>query len=185
MRKLVAGSVGVVATVVVLAVSFPAPGVAAASADAPSARPAMSEKPAPEKPASEKPAPERSGLLAAPSTSPAAQVVSPPKIPPFDVAVLATGVRASRVMGKAVRSEAGDDIGTVNDVIINPPDNVAYAIVGVGGFLGVGERLVAVPFDSLQPREAGNGLVLPGATKDSIKLLPEFKYPPRPDRPAN
>ena len=178
MGKLGAGSVGVLVTIVVLAVSHPPPAVAAMSADAPATRQAMSEKPAPEKAAAG-----RSGLATTPSASPATEAAPPPNIPTFDVAVLATGVRASRVMGKAVRSETGEDIGTVNDVIINPPDNVAYAIVGVGGFLGVGERLVAVPFDSLQPREAGNGLVLPGATKDSIKLLPEFRYPPRPERP--
>ena len=131
-------------------------------------------------PASSSPATE-SPAEAAPATEPA--VLTPPDLPPFDVAVLATGIRASRVMGKAVRNEAAEEIGTVNDLIINPPDSVAYAIIGVGGFLGVGERLVAVPFDALHPRETGQGLILPGATKDSVKLLPEFKYPPRADRP--
>ena len=63
------------------------------------------------------------------------------------------------------------------------------AALGLKGHGSV-ERLADVVLlllleDALQPRDAGNGLILPGATKDSIKLLPEFKYPPRPERPLN
>ncbi|MFN4091132.1 MAG: PRC-barrel domain-containing protein [Alphaproteobacteria bacterium] len=106
-----------------------------------------------------------------------------PHIPPFDAAALATGIRASRVMGKAVQNEAGEDVGTINDLVIDPSDSAPYVIIGVGGFLGVGERLVAVPFGILVAREGSAGLVLPGATKDSVRQLPEFRFPPRGERP--
>jgi len=175
MRKLL------VSSMIALSVGCAASGAGAAGAPTADQKPPV--------PIAEKAKPAAPGLLSKPTATPEAAApaaaASAPQIPSFDVAVLATGIRASRVMGKAVRNEAGEDIGTVNDLIINPPDNVAYAIIGVGGFLGVGERLVAVPFDALLPRDAGNGLALPGATKDSIKLLPEFKYPPRPERPLN
>ena len=51
-----------------------------------------------------------------------------------------------------------------------------FAIVQVGGFLGIGSYLIAVPYTSLQISDNGNRIVLPGATKEQVKGLPEFKY---------
>jgi hypothetical protein len=47
-------------------------------------------------------------------------------------------------------------------------------VLSIGGFLGMGARLVIVPYDSLKLVE--NKIVLPGSTKDTLKMLPEFKY---------
>ncbi len=47
-------------------------------------------------------------------------------------------------------------------------------MLSVGGFLGLGDRLVVVPYDSL--KMAANKIMLPGATKEALKALPEFKY---------
>ena len=44
----------------------------------------------------------------------------------------------------------------------------------VGGFLGMGTKLIVLPYESLKATE--NKLILPGATKDALKDLPEFKY---------
>ena len=52
-----------------------------------------------------------------------------------------------------------------------------FVVLSVGGFLGVGDRLVVLPYDQL--RTAGGKVVLPGATKDALKALPEFKYTSR------
>ena len=51
---------------------------------------------------------------------------------------------------------------------------VPALVLSVGGFLGVGDKLVALPYE--QMRTDGKKIVLPGATKDSLKTLPEFKY---------
>ncbi|MBV9263191.1 MAG: PRC-barrel domain containing protein, partial [Candidatus Eremiobacteraeota bacterium] len=51
-----------------------------------------------------------------------------------------------------------------------------FAVLQVGGFLGVGGRLVADPYDSLVLDETGKKIELPGATKDQLKSLSEFKY---------
>jgi hypothetical protein len=51
---------------------------------------------------------------------------------------------------------------------------VPYAILSVGGFLGMGTKYVVVPFNSLQMQD--KKVVLPGATKEALKALPEFKY---------
>jgi hypothetical protein len=54
---------------------------------------------------------------------------------------------------------------------------VLFAIVQVGGFLGLGANLVAVPYNSLQIDETGRNIVLPGASKDALKKLPAYKHP--------
>ena len=62
----------------------------------------------------------------------------------------------------------------MDDLLVEPSDKVLFAVLSVGGFLGMGERLVVVPFSSL--RVAGNRIMLPGGTKNALNALPEFKY---------
>jgi sporulation protein YlmC with PRC-barrel domain len=81
------------------------------------------------------------------------------------------------LLGKAVVNDAKEKIGQIEDIIITPDSAASYAIIGVGGFLGIGERRVAIPFQQIKMRNSA--LVLPGATRDALKALPEFKYAPR------
>jgi hypothetical protein len=46
----------------------------------------------------------------------------------------------------------------------------------VGGFLGLGSHLIAVTYESLQINADGSRIVLPGAAREQVKTLPEFKY---------
>ena len=78
------------------------------------------------------------------------------------------------VLGKTVYTESGEKIGKVEDLIITPAQYVSYLIVGAGGFIGIGRHDVAVPV--AQVREQGGKLVMPGATKDAVKSMPEFTY---------
>lgn len=78
------------------------------------------------------------------------------------------------LMGKTLYNDAGQKIGKVEDLIIAPDKNVSYVIVGAGGFIGIGSHDVAIPVTQIQD-QAGK-LVIAGATKDSIKALPEFTY---------
>jgi hypothetical protein len=91
-----------------------------------------------------------------------------------DVQKLAAGYRASQIIGGSVLNQNDDKIGTVDDLIVEPSEKVPFAILSVGGFLGLGEHLVAVPFSNL--RISADKIVLPGATKDELKTLPEFEY---------
>jgi sporulation protein YlmC with PRC-barrel domain len=91
-----------------------------------------------------------------------------------DVHTLATGYRSSKLVGSTVVNEANETVGKIDDLIVTPNEKVPFAILSVGGFLGVGSRLVAVPFTSL--KIANDRMVLAGATKDALKSLPEFKY---------
>jgi hypothetical protein len=91
-----------------------------------------------------------------------------------DPASLATGYRTSKVVGSTVINETNENVGTIDDLIVTPSDKVPFAVLSVGGFLGMGTKYVVVPFTSLQVKD--KQMVLPGATKDSLKALPEFKY---------
>ena len=88
--------------------------------------------------------------------------------------VIAEGWRASKLIGASVYNESNQKVGKIGDLIIAPDGSISVAVLDVGGFLGVAQRHVAIPveqFSQISPR-----IVLPGATKDALKQLPEFKY---------
>jgi len=86
-------------------------------------------------------------------------------------------LRASEFIGEEVRNGKGDAVGKVDDLILQGSDNVLYAVLSVGGFLGIGDRLVAVPFEELKigVKEV-DGLVIYETTKDQLKKQPAFHY---------
>ncbi len=117
------------------------------------------------------------GLAVVGFTAPAAQAQQLPEtIVTLNVVSVAEGWRASKLIGEDVENSAGEKIGKVDDLLVSRSDRVMYAILSVGGFLGIGNRLVAVPFQALQPKPNDDDLVLAGATKEELKRLPEFKY---------
>jgi hypothetical protein len=79
-----------------------------------------------------------------------------------------------QIIGKTVYNEAGEKVGRVDDLIVTPDNAVSFAIVGVGGFIGVKRHHVAVPIGQLAPQSGD--FVLAGATKAAIKALPAFDY---------
>jgi sporulation protein YlmC with PRC-barrel domain len=58
--------------------------------------------------------------------------------------------RASKMAGVKVYNEANENIGSINDLLMDKTGNIKIAVIGVGGFLGMGEHLVAVPYDKLK-----------------------------------
>jgi hypothetical protein len=97
-----------------------------------------------------------------------------------DVRAVARGYRTSRPLGTNVLNDRDEKIGTLDDLVIGRDDaSILFAVLEVGGFLGIGGRLVAIPFESLELNDAGGTLqiVLPGASRDKLKTLPEFDYP--------
>jgi|SRR5690625_4233785 len=81
---------------------------------------------------------------------------------------------ASKLIGKKVVNSQDDDVGSIDDVIVDRDEKVSHAVISVGGFLGMGKHLVAVPFDDLQIE--GDHVVYSTATKDQLEAMPEFKY---------
>lgn len=83
------------------------------------------------------------------------------------------------ILKKAVVNEKNEKIGTISDIVISPNAEgkvpaASFAIVGVGGFLGIGKRDVAIPMEQIKLQ--GSTLTLAGATKDALKALPPFEY---------
>jgi len=91
-----------------------------------------------------------------------------------DVHAVAQGYRVSKLVGATVVNESNETVGSIEDLIVVPTDRVPFAIVSVGGFLGMGTKYVAVPYDLFQVHD--KSMVLPGATKESLKQLPDFKF---------
>jgi sporulation protein YlmC with PRC-barrel domain len=87
-----------------------------------------------------------------------------------------SGRRASKVIGSTVYNENNESIGEVDDILIPPGGTSPVAVISVGGFLGIGAKLVAVPYDRLQMRDDNNRWTMTGATKDSLTSLPTFNY---------
>lgn len=96
----------------------------------------------------------------------------------IDVKTVASGYRVSALLGSNVVNNHDERIGTIDDFIIGRDDRVLFTILQIGGFLGLGGRLVSVPYRSLVLDDAGGKIkvVLPGATRDELKKLPEFEY---------
>lgn len=84
-------------------------------------------------------------------------------------------LRISQLMGASVSNDQNQAIGTISDVLLGQDHKAVKAVLSVGGFLGVGSRLVEVPFGDLQIDP--DKIVLPGATKVSLENLSAYQSP--------
>jgi sporulation protein YlmC with PRC-barrel domain len=89
--------------------------------------------------------------------------------------VLLKGWRASKLIGASVYNDQNKRVGKIEDMIVSPDGKMSVAVIDVGGFLGIGKHRVAIPVDEFADIQAKK-LVLPGATKEALKELPEFRY---------
>jgi hypothetical protein len=112
------------------------------------------------------------GFLAAPAS--AQGVPQTVDIAKVDVQKVAAGYRASKVIGSSVVNDANETIGKIDDLLVTRDGKEPYAVLSIGGFLGMGTHMVIIRYDSL--KFADNKIVLPGGTKDGLKMLPAFQY---------
>jgi sporulation protein YlmC with PRC-barrel domain len=116
-------------------------------------------------------------LLSVTNTSFAQQVVGSTQlgVAYAELRSIATGWSVRRqVLGRTVYNDNGEAIGKVDDIIVGPDKAISYAIIGAGGFLGIGKHDVAIPVS--QMKENNGKFVLAGATKDALKAMPPFEY---------
>jgi hypothetical protein len=92
-----------------------------------------------------------------------------------DVSVVAKGYRASKLIGTTVMNDKNEKVGSLDDIVIGQ-NRALFAVLQVGGFLGINTHLVALPYESLVIDDDGKKIELPGATRDELKKLAEFKY---------
>lgn len=141
--------------------------IAAVTKEALEAQPAFDSTPY--KPA---PAMERAPGVTTTDTVSEAPAATAPVIAP------AEGNLASLIIGESVYNGTGDeaqDIGKVNDVVLSPEGKAQSLVIGVGGFLGMGQKNVAFDFDKATWAERdGDRWLVVEATKESLEALPDF-----------
>jgi sporulation protein YlmC with PRC-barrel domain len=88
-------------------------------------------------------------------------------------------MRASKIVGSAVYNDHDEKVGSIDDLVIGS-DHSLQVVLSVGGFLGIGSKMVAVPFDKLDfgntKGSSDNRIVLPGSTKQKLTSMPDFHY---------
>jgi hypothetical protein len=114
----------------------------------------------------------------APQASPTPQPApaAKPEKAPASVTVI-DAVDAHGILGRNVRSAAGENMGPIADVIVDRNGQVRAAVIDFGGFLGVGSRKIVVDWSALHFWNVANkdesiGLEL---TRDQVKAAPEYK----------
>ena len=96
-------------------------------------------------------------------------------VPADELVLLAKGWSATKqIIGQDVYNDNNEKVGVVNDLIIAPDKAVSYAIIGAGGFLGMGKHDVAIRVNNFKLMEGK--ITLLGATKDAVKAMPAFEY---------
>jgi sporulation protein YlmC with PRC-barrel domain len=111
---------------------------------------------------------------AAPAPPPAG--AAPPNPSSGTPAVVLDDQEVSAILGKSVRSNAGEDMGRIVDVIVSRDGQVRAAIIDFGGFLGIGIRKIAVDWRALNFAPAGKpGTITVDLTRNQVRLAPEYK----------
>ncbi len=83
-----------------------------------------------------------------------------------------SAIRATKVIGASVYNPAGDRIGKVEDVILDKTtNNIMFAVIGFGGFLGVNEKYHPMPWSALDYQPTRSGYVV-DYSKDQLKAAP-------------
>jgi sporulation protein YlmC with PRC-barrel domain len=102
-------------------------------------------------------------------------------------AAAAGGQRIHALIGASVIDGTGQKVGNVDDVLISTAGtDGTRAVLSIGGFAGIGAKLVAMPFDDLRVEDEGQSqgaldrpIVRVQMSGDALRQMPDFKYPER------
>jgi len=86
--------------------------------------------------------------------------------------------RASKLVGLNVYNDNNESLGSINDLLTDKNGNIKAVVVGVGGFLGVGEHLVAVPLDQIKFVDKPVAYAGAAASKTATNTSPNSTLPP-------
>jgi hypothetical protein len=78
------------------------------------------------------------------------------------------------IMKKDVFTDGKEKLGSIEDIIVTPNDGLSYVVVSTGGLLGMVKHDIIVPLNQL--KVVDSRFILPGATKETVKAMPEFKH---------
>lgn len=116
------------------------------------------------------------GLLTVGATAAYAQTTPPPpRAADPQLAAMPSGADVKKLIGRNIKNPQDETVGEIESVYINADGKVDSVIVGVGGFLGVGERHVRVAWKDLRISDKGNKVVI-NATKEQLKGMAPYTY---------
>lgn len=115
-----------------------------------------------------------SGSVAAYAQSPQ-QAASPPAASTKAMPAPAASADTSKLIGRNIQNAQNETIGEIKSIYIGKDGKVDSVMVGVGGFLGVGEREVRLAWSDLNVTNNGEKVTV-NMTKDQLKAKPEYKY---------
>lgn len=94
----------------------------------------------------------------------------------YMTSLMASGMQSSDLIGAKVKTTGNEDVGPVDDLIIDKNGQVVAIVVGVGGFLGMGEKDVAIRWNDVARSGGSDELVLLiDVTREDMRSAPEFK----------
>ena len=105
----------------------------------------------------------------------AQQATTPPRTMDPQIAAMPSGADAKKLIGRNVKNPQDETVGEIESVHITADGKVDSVILGVGGFLGVGERHVRVAWKDLRVSDNGEKVVI-NATKDQLKAMAPYTY---------
>jgi hypothetical protein len=100
---------------------------------------------------------------------------APPAATTGTTAAAPSAADAKALIGRNIQNAQNETIGEIKSVFIGADGKVDSVMVGVGGFLGIGEREVQLAWKDLQISDGGRKVVV-NMTKDQLKAMPEYKY---------
>ena len=109
------------------------------------------------------------------ATSPPAPGTNTTILPGRDMPAPMASDDTRKLIGRNIQNAQNETIGEIEAVYVGPDGKVDSLIVGVSGFLGVGERDVRLPWSDLRVSDNSEKIVL-NITKDELKAKPEYKY---------
>ena len=84
---------------------------------------------------------------------------------------------SSQFIGQPVSNDAGENVGNINDLLFDKGGRIVNVVIGVGGFLGIGEKNVAMPYAALSITADDNGkrVIKLAVSSEKLKAAPDFK----------
>lgn len=104
----------------------------------------------------------------------------------FSSTLGADDLSANRLIGMTVYNSGDENLGDINDVVVNKSGTPSVVIVGVGGFLGIGEKNVGVPFEhiTIAMNKDNDQIARLDVTREALENAPAFVYTDEPGRTA-
>jgi sporulation protein YlmC with PRC-barrel domain len=85
--------------------------------------------------------------------------------------------RTSKLVGSTVYNTANENIGKIEDIVLKSDGSLDEVVLSVGGFLGIGDKYVSVPFSALKVTRDGSSVkIVTDGTKESLKALADYQF---------